>query len=252
MTLKIRNPKFRSPLKTHGGKSYLAASIIPILPYRDKFIDACGGGANIVGNIEPLSALYYNDLNPALVEFFRNLKAGIVDCNMPYSEESFETFKDSNILVRTRMSRGGLGKTFASSTRLRGGKPGDINAWETMIASLDATIMIFKSIIITRKDVLDILKDAKNDTLVYIDPPYLQSTRVSKHAYGNFELFDHKTLLSAAIASDANVAISGYPSDLYTAMLHDWATFSFDVANHSGQSTKKQRRTEMLWLKEET
>jgi len=53
---------------------------------------------------------------------------------------------------------------------------------------------------------------------IYLDPPYLQSTRRSQERIYRHELMrpeEHARLLDLVVSSKAMVAISGYPSELY-------------------------------------
>jgi hypothetical protein len=45
------------------------------------------------------------------------------------------------------------------------------------------------------------------------------------------------------------VAISGYGNPLYDRALARWDRHEFDMPNHSGQGTTKERRREVLWVK---
>jgi len=80
-------------------------------------------------------------------------------------------------------------------------------------------------------------------TLIYADPPYLHSTRTSKHRY-KFELSDedHFALLQRLMLCPANVILSGYPSEMYDSMLQGWRTHEFQTMTRGGV------RTEKLWF----
>lgn len=85
-----------------------------------------------------------------------------------------------------------------------------------------------------------------NDAVIYCDPPYLLSTRTSRHRY-KYELTDgeHRTLLTLldAIKRDSNpcILLSGYPSKLYSEMLWDWRCISYRTR------TRGRTLTECLW-----
>ena len=96
------------------------------------------------------------------------------------SEEEFEDYVDHGVneYVLRRMSRGGLKKAFAWSERKRGGQPGDLNAWKTMFAQLPIIAERIKGASILNKNFIDVFKVwDEEDTLFYLDPPYLHSTR---------------------------------------------------------------------------
>lgn len=81
------------------------------------------------------------------------------------------------------------------------------------------------------------------DTVIYCDPPYVHSTRTSRHGY-NFEMTDeqHESLLTLLQAMRCRVMISGYPSALYSALLKDWRCISYRTR------TRGRTLTECLWL----
>src|SRR5262249_14484771 len=139
--------------QTHGGKSYLARRIISLFPDHRDYCEPFGGGLSVLVNKRPCSIEGANDLHAGLIGFYRVLKDRTEEClqrveALAYSAETFEwslrlAEADENpldsavrFLVRNRFSRGGLGRDFAWSERLRGGQPGDRNAWETIKAEL--------------------------------------------------------------------------------------------------------------------
>jgi DNA adenine methylase len=70
------------------------------------------------------------------------------------------------------------------------------------------------------------LKDG-GDVFVYCDPPYLFDVRSSKRPLYTAEFGDmdqHEKLLAVLLALPCMVAISGYESPLYAAMLATWRT----------------------------
>lgn len=80
------------------------------------------------------------------------------------------------------------------------------------------------------------------DAVIYCDPPYLLSTRTSRHRY-KFEMTDdqHTQLLTLLQGMHCRVLISGYPSTLYSALLKDWRCISYRTR------TRGRTLTECLW-----
>lgn len=80
------------------------------------------------------------------------------------------------------------------------------------------------------------------DAVVYCDPPYVHSTRTSRHRY-KFEMTDaqHVQLLTLLQALRCRVMLSGYPSALYSTMLKDWRCISYRTR------TRGRTLTECLW-----
>ncbi|MGS0550470.1 DNA adenine methylase [Xanthomonas oryzae] len=79
--------------------------------------------------------------------------------------------------------------------------------------------------------------------LVYADPPYLHSTRTSRHRYRHeYTEADHERLLRTLRELPVAVLLSGYPSSLYDDMLPDWRSVSFQAMTRGGA------RTEKVWM----
>jgi len=170
------------------------------------------------------------------------------------SGKPFEDYVDRavNEYVLRRMSRGGLKRAFAWSDRERGGQPGDLNAWETMAEMLPKISERVEGVSILEQDFVEMLKVwDEEETFFYLDPPYLHSTR-SEGTTNSYEhemsVEDHINMLHLANNARGKVLISGYASPLYNRNLKDWTCKKKNVANHSSQSKKKERRVECIWM----
>lgn len=265
MTTAIR--KLRPPIKRHGGKAYLAPKIVPLLPPHRVYVEPFLGGGSVLLNKPKAEREYAGDLDAGLINLWQILAARpelIIDAlaRIPYEEASFQAALTEtatnprnavSYLVRNRFSRGGLGKTFAWSDRLRGGKPGDANAWDTIRAELPAIAERVRDVRFYCEEATGLIAEFGNDpdALTYADPPYFHSTRTARAAYGAFEMTneDHADLLKSLNLVRGKVVLSGYRCDLYDSMLADWERRDFDLPNHSGQGRTKQRRTESIWIK---
>ncbi len=281
--MKTAASKLRSPLKWHGGKSYLARRFNALMPYRPLYIEPFAGGLSVLLNRTRATREVVNDLNPWVARFWEVMTDETRFNRMwnrvsrtEYRAESFALAKgwlrettgpDSEIpwadlsrcefasffLIQNRMSRGGLGKDFAWSDRLRGGQPGDVNAWKTFVGGEILRIHSrFSGVEVHNDNATTVIKafDAP-DALIYCDPPYLHETRTHRKAYGPFEMTteQHQELLEMLLACKGKVFLSGYRSVLYDGVLElaGWTRHEFDMPNHSGQGKSKQRRIECLW-----
>lgn len=84
------------------------------------------------------------------------------------------------------------------------------------------------------------------ETLIYLDPPYLFSTRKSKGPLYRCEFGEeeqHYELLKLITTLDCMVMISGYWSELYARELRDWRAISFKAMTRGGTMA-----TEWLWM----
>jgi DNA adenine methylase len=206
------------------------------------------------------------DLNADLVEFYVCLRDQPHELvrrlrSIPYTAESFrwgcESSKESDpieaaarFLVRTRMSRGGLGKGFAWSDRLRGGQPGDANAWATILDKLPTISARLQGVELYQGDALDLIERFDSPgTLFYLDPPYVHLARTARNTY-QYEMSDedHVRLLDAITDVRGMVVLSGYANPLYGHSLPSWEHHVFERPNDSGQTKVKSRRLEIVWM----
>jgi site-specific DNA-adenine methylase len=81
-------------------------------------------------------------------------------------------------------------------------------------------------------------------TLIYSDPPYLPAARKSGRLYRcEYTEADHVALIQQLRSMwPTKIMISGYRSDLYENMLHDWNQYEFDTMTRGGPAI------ETLWF----
>jgi DNA adenine methylase len=263
----VATAKLRPAVKWHGGKNYLARRIIGRLLAHQRYVEPYAGGLSVLLNKRPVSVEVAGDINTELMGFYRVLSENTGELvaqldSLEYRAGTFDwACQDRGqvdpleaavcFIVRHRFSRGGLGKTFAWSDRLRGGRPGDLNAWETIKAQLPAIAARLRGVRLECRDALELIRehDAPG-TLFYLDPPYHHATRTATEAYRHEMTTDeHAALLALAAGARGMFAISGYAHPLYDRVLAGWGRHKFDMPNHSGQGRAKQRRVEVLWVK---
>lgn len=130
-------------------------------------------------------------------------------------------------------------------------------AASSVLADLDSEVVErWRAVLIGRTDVEVHHADALNllehrqwrrdgTELVYLDPPYVHSTRKDVDLY-RFEMTDaqHLRLLDLAASIPAMVAISGYRSAMYDewAQAHGWRRIDFNAMTRRGVAV------ESLWM----
>ena len=266
--------RLRPPVKAHGGKYYLARRIVPILlGVRGKiseYLEPCAFGASVFLAMPRMEREILGDTNHDVVALWNVLADERSGADLarrlsevPYTRPAFEEAKRdiggtlldraARFLVRYRFSRGGLGTSFAWSERTRGGRPGDENAWETFRQhELPRIIARARGIEVTSDPCWWTVWQSREkiQRLIYADPPYMPQTRSARTAYGPHEmtLLQHFWLVAALRAHSGPAAISGYRCPEYDRWLKDWRRFDFEMPNNAGQTKRKQRRTESLWI----
>jgi DNA adenine methylase len=91
------------------------------------------------------------------------------------------------------------------------------------------------------------------DTLAYLDPPYLHSTRNpnNRDSYDHeMTAVDHARLLLRLKQFKGKVVLSGYASSLYDELLSGWHRIEIETTSSASNRANKKhaRRTEVLWL----
>jgi DNA adenine methylase len=259
--------KYRKLFKTHGGKDYVAKHIIPLIPPHHRYVEAYCGRASVLLRKRPSAIEIANDLNRELINVYLMLQQHPAEFIRRIRQRSYNerTFKQAlhfqpgsdpiesavQYVVKNRFSRGGLGRDFAWSDRLRGGQPGDVNSWTGFLTDLPRLADRLKLVRFECREALDVIQEYDDiTTFTYLDPPYLPSTRSARRGVFDHDMTeaDHQRLLVAITRCRGKIAVSGYSSALYSKALAGWRKIQFDLPNHSGQGQVKARRTEILWL----
>lgn len=106
---------------------------------------------------------------------------------------------------------------------------------------------------------LDVIAEWRDcaDALIYLDPPYVHSTRKGASDYEH-EMDDQMHLDMLALVKDAkaHIIISGYASSLYDDFLDDWHRIVWDDVissaavgkNGKGKDNGRAEREEVVWL----
>jgi DNA adenine methylase len=262
--------KLRPPFKCHGGKYYLAKWIISHFPkgYENlAYVEPFAGGLSVLLQKRRSRREVVSDLDVGVVRILTALRdqpgeflARLRD--LVYAEETFLAAKqrqhgglaplDAAVVayVLRRMSRGGLQRDFAWSERLRGGKPGDVNAWLTALDMLPAISERLQNVAIHHADGAKVIEEHDGpDTLTYVDCPYLHESRKAVAAYTHeMSREDHVALAHVLLRCRGRVILSGYPSGLYEQLFGGWRTVSVEMPNHAAQGKAKRRMTERLWF----
>lgn len=255
----------RAPLRYHGGKWRVAEKIIACFPPHECYVEAFGGGAGVLLRKNPSTLEIYNDLADDVVNFFRVLReqprALIAAIDMtPYSRRELELahgYADDPVERARRFYVRSWQDWHAARPAHTPG------AWRSMhrptrrpfVYDWDDTHHLLqvaarlKHVQIEHRPALDVIQQRDTpDTLFYLDPPYLASTRSDRWAYHGYTIDmaaerRHRDLARLLHGIKGMVVLSGYPSDLYADLYRGWECITFDMHDNAGQ-----RRQECLWL----
>ncbi|MBK1614983.1 DNA methyltransferase [Rubrivivax gelatinosus] len=259
----------RPAMRYHGAKFRLAPWILRFFPPHGCYVEPFGGAAGVLIQKPRVYAEVYNDLDGEVVNFFRvlrdpRMRADLVEaCRLtPYAREEFDLSyqptddaveRARRCCVRAAMGYGSAGATKASTgfrtdTRRKYGTAQ--HNWADYPGSLGAIGERFAGVLIENRDAIAVMEDHDGpDTLHFVDPPYVYSTRHMRNRGGyRHELDDdgHRRLLETLKGLSGMVVLSGYRSGLYDAALADWQRFETEarISGRRGASL----RTECVWL----
>ncbi len=265
-----------SPLKWHGGKSYLRRKFLAMMPEHTRYTEAFfGGGWTLLAKDPGNCAEFVNDLNGELTNFWRVLQnaetferfrqaveacpfssvefraAGEVGSPFPWTVDE-EIDRAVAFFIRNRQSRQGLMRDFATPTRrTRRGMNENVSAWLTAVDGLPAVHARLRRVEIDCRPALEFLQRFDSpDALHYLDPPYLHSTRVVKSAYAHeMTADDHAELLWSLDRLQGRWMISGYRSDLYDEWAEDrgYQRVDFAIDKKSSSAAVKPSAVECVW-----
>lgn len=261
----------RPLLRYHGGKWRLAPWIVSHLPRHRVYIEPYGGAASVLLRKPRAYAEIWNDLNSEVFNLFSVLRDDAASAALlraiemtPFHRGEFELASDPSLdpvesarrlLVRSFMgfgSSGVRGQTtgFRADSNRSGTTPA--HDWVNFWPALAQIVERLKGVVIERMHALDLIAQRdREDTLFYVDPPYMWETRSTKvlgasrwHAYQH-ELTDadHEALLTQLLAVKGMVVLSGYATLLYDDMLAGWRRI--EKQTHADGA---RPRTEILWI----
>ncbi len=262
--------KLRPAIKCHGGKFYLSDWIISHFPsnytelhYGEPFT----GAGSCFLNKKPSQSEWLNDLDVGIMAIWNTLRdtpyqflgrlnavkycEDTFNCALVAETQNLEGIELAiNEFILRRMSRGGLKKAFGWSDRQRGGQPGDVNAFQTILQQLPLISRRVQGVELFNKPAVEVIREMdREDCVLYCDPPYVNETRQSQNTYEHdMTTEDHIELAEVLNQCKSKVILSGYPSPLYDKLFEGWRYEQRLVANHASQQKKKQYKQESLWL----
>jgi DNA adenine methylase len=257
----------KPPLCYYGGKILTGPSIAAVLPAHTHYVEPFAGSFAVLMAKPPSAHETANDLDGDLMLFWRVLRERPQDlaraCALtPHSRAEWEACADLDtadeverarrLWVRLTQSRTGRlrragWRHYVDPAGCSVGMPGYLDGYAARILPAAQRL---KNVTLECRPALEVIAKygAHPDVLLYVDPPYLGSTRSNDRAYRH-ELMtsaEHTELAEALHGCRAAVVLSGYPSDLYDRDLYPtW--YRHTIPASTGQGGTWQSRTEVLW-----
>lgn len=274
----------RAPFAYFGGKHYLLSHILPLLPPHEAWVELFCGSAVLTLAKEPAPCELINDLDDGIVNFYRVLRDPVLMPQLvhalsltPYARDEYQRCRytwqeETDHLERARawfvMARqsfaGKLGwGGWSYTVEVSGAMAATTSKWLSAIEGLEAVHRRLQGVQIEHRDwqrVLDFWN--RPGTLVYVDPPYVWSTRGGRRGYTH-EMTDshHEELVAALLTFRGHALVSGYAHPLYAPLERaGWQRRDIATSAHSAGRTSatglvsrgvvkaRMARTETLWM----
>ena len=237
-----------SPIKYYGGKTYLTKVLIENFPASyEIYIESFGGGASLLFSKDRNSLEIYNDLDKNVYSLFKVLNDKDMfnrfkeRLELTYYHNSIrEEFKELlkyelsvedrayYFFYVNRSSFNGVGG-FSNTMLVRRNMSKSVSDYLSSIDKLTEIHDRLSQVIIENKDIFYLLeKYNKENIFIYLDPPYIHSTRKSGTRY-NVEMSDnqHIELVSKLLDFKGKFLLSGYDHKIYDSLTEKFGKFDF-------------------------
>lgn len=256
----------RPPLAYFGGKTRLAPLIAAALPAHEHYVEPFGGSLAVLLAKSRSRMETVNDLDGDLQTFWRALRDQPGElaraCALtPHSRAEHAAAYDlggaptdveraRRVWVLLTQGRSGqLRQTgwrhYVDPAGSVTSMPGYLTGYVERIAPAAARLAGVSLECQPALELIDRYGRSPNVCL-YVDPPYLGSTRVSggyRHEMRSES--QHRELAEALRSCRASVVLSGYDSPLYADLYDGWHVTRIDTT--TGQGGARKQRREVLW-----
>ena len=254
----------RPVMRWHGGKSNLANWIISNLPAHRCYVEPYSGAASVLMQKGRSKVEVYNDLDGEVVNVFRMLRDRGAELRRlveltPFSRSEFDLcYEESDDLLekaRRMLVCAAFGRASASATspwkasfRSYSGAARTTTGaqdWANYPMAMDDFTRRLAGVIIENMEALKLMKEHDSkDTLFYVDPPYVASTRDLAQDYKHEMTMDQHVALSESLMTIKGlVVLSGYRCELYERLYSGW-----ERIDHHAHADGARQRIESLWL----
>ncbi|MEC6747355.1 DNA adenine methylase [Marinilactibacillus sp. XAAS-LB27] len=253
----------RRILNYPGSKWRMADLIIKQFPEHKSYLEPYFGSGAVFFN-KPKDILEtINDLDGRIVNLFKQIRERPQELSYfihmtPYSREEYQLSerKSANdledarrMLVRCWFAIGGKTNAMVGWRRnISWNGPYNTYDWSNIPAVILDAAERLKDAQIEHKDAVILIEEMNDrDMLIYADPPYLNTTRSSKHYSNEMDEAEHLKLIDTLKNHEGPVILSGYDSEIYRDSLKDWQKVYFETRVGINNQNKKIAK-EVLWM----
>lgn len=255
----------KPPLAYYGGKTSIAAQIAALLPAHEHYVEPFCGALAVLLSKRPSRMETVNDLDGDLMTFWRVLRDRPVDlervCALtPHARAEHDAAygdldgvddleRARRVWIRLTQGRAGtLRRTgwrhYVNPSGSSASMPGYLSGYVDRMAGAAQRLTLVS---LEARPALELIAayGQQPEVLLYVDPPYLGSTRARNYRHEMSSQDDHLELAAALRCARASVVLSGYESELYLEAYDGW--HRHEIPSATGQASGYLARTEVLW-----
>ncbi len=230
--------RFVSPVSWTGGK-YLAAinENLPLFPPHSVYVEVFGGGGQVLFLKTPAPVEVYNDIDAGLVHFFRTIQSDELFCAFyhrlymaPFSHglyrryrEEWETLENGRDRARAwffvlRLSfQSAFGRAWCySRISDKHSNPRSDRNWYRKLRELPRVRERLRNVRIENRHFREILaRYDTEETLFYLDPPYVPETCTKGLYRHEMTMKEHRELTERLLTLKGMAILSGNPHPVY-------------------------------------
>lgn len=256
------------PVTWFGSKSRIVKKITKHFQGHHTFVDVFGGSGAVLLGKPPSKVEVYNDLNRKMASLFQVLSNQRKTKELiklleftPYSRDEFTNCRNSindvsddielarQMIVVQRQSHGGLGKQWSYCVDApAAGYSASVRKFHAGIDRLSDIAKRVRKVQVENMHWEEVIRRYDRDnTLFYLDPPYIPDTRVDGEYEHEMSIGDHEKMVEALLSIKGMAVLSGYSHDIYLPLEDNgWTRIEIEVTAQT--SKNRARRVECLWV----
>lgn len=248
----------KSILRYPGSKWNLANTIVSMMPEHKSYLEPFFGSGAVLFTKQPSPIETINDMDDEIVNLFRVIRTRPEELKRaialtPYARAEY----DASFHVETDDPIEKARLLLVKSLQSHGFRVTEKSGWKNDVQGREKSYCVshfnevpeiiqeitcrLKQVQIEHMDAVELIKRFNYpNVFIYLDPPYVLSTRTRKQYRHEMTDEDHIRLLETIMDSKAKIMISGYQSELYDEYLKDWNRVTYNATAEHGLKRKEQ------------
>jgi DNA adenine methylase len=256
----------KSPVPYFGSKQTIAPWIVDLLPACGHYVEPYCGSLSVLLAKQRSPMETVNDLDGDLMLFWRVLRDrpddlirvcaltphGRAEMLAAHEPAEDELEQARRVWVRLSQSLGGQLRKNGWRHYVNPGAKGNFGMPSYLDGYVDRMALVAErlhAVSLESMPALDLIaKYGRHaEVLLYVDPPYLGTTReaTTRYRHEMKTAEEHRELAAALADCRATVVLSGYHSPLYDELYDGWHVY--EQATSTGNGKGDKARTEVLW-----